>query len=197
MFVYDLDNEINNFESKSYIKLCRISGRPTFRHLCMRSCQIILSQSNFVEWSQTPSNLRNKMSKFQSKLVNFSFKNETLYNYKKDKDLLNLYLNQPSKLKRNQFVLFITERYFRSDLKRKGYHVDESPCSICNEDMEDDEIGHILKKHIGDISSNKFAWKCRTDGKVDVSKLSATKIKMIFDQLQNNKLIIKRIKLSE
>jgi len=99
MFVYDLDNEINNFESKTYLKLCRISGRPTFRHLYLRSCNIILSQSKFSEWCQNTSNLRTKMSKFQSKLVSFSLKNENLYNYKINKDFNRLYLNQPSKNK--------------------------------------------------------------------------------------------------
>jgi len=69
----------------------------------------------------------------------------------KDRSLLNEFLSFKTFKRRREFIKFCTSRFFKRDLKRKGFKVDDLTCRLCHKRRKisgkEENLAHIIREH--------------------------------------------------
>jgi len=83
--------------------------------------------------------------------------------FKKDKACLNEYLSFKTAKRRREFVKFFTNRFFKLDLKRRGFTTQDEECRLCNKRRKigsGEDLVHVIKEHLdGKTSIRKKSGK--------------------------------------
>ena len=152
--IQDLAATLNDIQSDTYLTLCRINNRPSIFQIALRAFQTIISQSEFSTWNRER-NLtkkvitRPKPSIFEIKITKFFDTFNNKFAFKSNKTLAYFYtsLNNNDK---TRFIRFCTNRYFRTDLIRRGFKVSDDKCPCCSKlgiTGAIDTMQHYIQKH--------------------------------------------------
>ncbi len=147
--VNNLKETIDEIQSDTYVTLCRIAGRPTIKQLCYRACKTIRDQSKFKDWSKAwhKSRTRPKRSLFEMKISDFlKMKN---FDQKPDLKIRKRYFALGGCNEKKNFVMFLTKRFFPSELAKIGFTVENKLCRLCSDlaNPPEETIDHVIKIH--------------------------------------------------
>ena len=197
--IKDLGPEFDKLESNTYKTLCAIAGRPTLRQLCLRACVVVKRQCPFATWNaaakkNAPISTRPRISIFQKKIESFIDFCKDMPD-KPGKDLLTEFLNCKSTRLRRGYIKLCTDRLFKTDLKKRGFEVNNMDCSLCKRqkraDISQESLDHMLAIHFSDKRSLKqLARSSRIYGNITVAgRARAEQINHLFSQLDKEVLV--------
>lgn len=138
--------------------MCKIACRPSIFQIAIRAAFVIDKQCKglFSNWNSNCSNfkstckLRARKSAFEIK-VDKVLSISKIYQFKKDKSLLNEFLLFKTAKRRREFVKFCCKRFFKSDLKRKGFKVGDLECRLCRKRQKigvNEDMRHVIQYHV-------------------------------------------------
>lgn len=153
--ILNLWEYFDSLQSKTYIKLCLVLGRPTLKQMCLRAANVIFDQSNLEQIRSTFNKGKRstrKMPPFMNKITEFlaachdhGFKNTK----PKSNDFYKAYTSFDSFQKRRNFVKAVTDNLLLDHLDRKGFDHKNLKCRAkgCVKNVPEDFV-HIIEDHV-------------------------------------------------
>ena len=141
--------------------------------------KVVDEQSDFDLWNTQKSLfLRPRASPFECKVAKFLSHLKSI-EASADASLHRRYIDCVSKLRRRDFVKICTERYFKDDLRVRGYDIPDTDCRFCRADRAGASVDveskrHVLSTHVYNVLKcrpRKFA-EYLLDAAVDIDRLT-------------------------
>ena len=154
--ISNLFDFVCKLESKTYIMLAAICGRPTLLEICLRACMVILEQADFNQWNlaHTKAGLRPIKSRFELRVNYFCDNAIPLLNSRKNSGIHEAFLSCVSGQQRRIYVKLCTDRFFHSDLIPRGFDTISNcrwcinPISNLDPCIKEETFQHAIDYHL-------------------------------------------------
>ena len=145
-YVSDLYDYLDTICTPTYIRLCKLAGRPTMLDLARRATRVV--QNQYIEertHDDVVTTLRPRKPKFISKIEAFNEAYDAQYSKipnPRENEFYNLVAESPTVRHRSAAIRMSTDTLLRSHLASRGYEIDTN-CNTCKSEPE--TVRHILQ----------------------------------------------------
>ena len=156
--VTDLYGFINEISSTTYLKLCKVLGRPSMLQMALRAVNVVDEQANFANLEAVNAAVatsRKKTPIFITKINNFMKQCEydQVTNIKpKLNDYHQAYLEMETVTKRNNFIKASTDTLLLDHLSSKGWESEIKECRLNGCEGHKETLKHVYNHHLDKIN---------------------------------------------